>query len=50
MVHIFNPAVEPGGIEGLVSKIANCPAGKDNGHWLPVEIILSLPTRGAQNN
>lgn len=49
MVHVFNPAAGPRRTEGLVSnKTANCPAGKDYGHWVPVDFLLPLPTRGAQ--
>lgn len=49
MVHVFNPAAGPGRTEGLVSKTANCQAGKGYGHWVPMDFLLPLPTRGAQN-
>lgn len=48
MVHAFHPAIEPEGLEGLISNKTTCPAGKDKGHWIPVELLFSLLTRAAQ--
>ena len=61
MVQIFNPAIEPGEIEGLwkwwtlrlitlFNKLVNCLAGKNNGQWIRVEFTLPLQTGSVHNN